>query len=66
MYFFVEIPRSLEIPPINFCVTSYDRTHVPKVREALSISKENHDKSGNSIKRFKDGRCTFRVDLLSV
>ena len=60
MHFFVEIPRSLEIPPINFCETSYDRTRIPKVRVALSISKENHDNSGNSVKRFRDGRCTYK------
>ena len=27
---FVEIPRYLEIPPIDFCETLYDRTHAPK------------------------------------
>ena len=58
--FFVEIPIYLEIPPADYCETSYDRTHVPKVRIALSISKENQDKSCNSIKRFKDGRCTYK------
>ena len=46
---FVEIPRYLQIPTIDFCETSHFRKRAPEVHVASSISKENADKGCNSI-----------------